>query len=399
MIRITSCLHRERLRDLIRRWMYNEAHPADAEEIARLVHFNNAYISRYLPAVAQRVFGCLHAGSLEARRVRRKAELKDTIVAQVPCGGPRVAEMLEAYAGSPGLYYRETPFHGTLYFAPGAQGPVFIGSTRIKRARRLAEKSARRISDWIYGDIKQRADRLALDRARRLGVPLEALVTPPEEMIEEFSKAETRLLEDLKSGRPLSGLGDMVIQDVAGIKVLVEEGERKDFLERLGVLPDCEIVEIEAHRGRYNAVNLILRHRPEREALLVRPLSPRLIQVMQARGVAPRVVEEQFGAFVREAEPHVNLEVIVCDYQEMLESEIGRCMHEDRILRQRQNEQYTGQLARNIEFLMAYLFAFPVSARGELGELPIRLWDRYLPDYFDEVLRGLFNIPSVEVLE
>ena len=129
------------------------------------------------------------------------------------------------------------------------------------------------------------------------------------------------------------------------------------------------------------------------------PLAPRLVQVMQARGIAPPEVQSQFAAFVRAAEPEVHLEVIVCDYREMLESEIGRCMHEDRILRQRLDQQYNGQLARNIEFLMAFLFAFPMSARTELRELPIRLWDRYLPDYFDEVLRGLFDIPSAEVME
>lgn len=399
MIRITSFLHRERLRELIRRWMYHDTQPADAPGIARLVHFNNAYVSRYLPAVAQRVFGCLHSGPLEARRVRRKAELKDTIVERVPCGGRRVDEMLEGYRRRPGLYYRETPFHGTLYFTPGPRGPAYIGSTRIKRVRRLAEKSARRISDWLYSAIKQRADRLAEERALQAGVPLRALVTPPEEMIEEFLRAESRLLEDLRQGRPLEGLGDLVIQDVAGIKVLVEGGRRGVLLERLADLPGCEIVEVEEHRGRYNAVNLILRHRPEREALLAPPLSPRLVQVMQARGIAPREVQSQFAAFVRAAEPEVHLEVIVCDYQEMLESEIGRCMHEDRILRQRLDQQYNGQLARNIEFLMAFLFAFPMSARTELRELPIRLWDRYLPDYFDEVLRGLFDIPSAEVME
>ena len=83
----------------------------------------------------------------------------------------------------------------------------------------------------------------------------------------------------------------------------------------------------------------------------------------------------------------------------MLESEIGRCMHEDRITRQRLDQQYNGQLARNIEFLMEYLFAYPASSQTQLKELPLQLWNRYLPDYFDEVMKALFDIPSVEVLE
>jgi hypothetical protein len=41
----------------------------------------------------------------------------------------------------------------------------------------------------------------------------------------------------------------------------------------------------------------------------------------------------------------------------------------------------------------------PASNRMELDETPIKLWHRYLSDYFDEVLKGLFDIPSMAVLE
>jgi hypothetical protein len=39
----------------------------------------------------------------------------------------------------------------------------------------------------------------------------------------------------------------------------------------------------------------------------------------------------------------------------------------------------------------------PASNRMEPEETPIKLWHRYIPDYFDEVLKRLFNIPPVEV--
>jgi hypothetical protein len=48
---------------------------------------------------------------------------------------------------------------------------------------------------------------------------------------------------------------------------------------------------------------------------------------------------------------------------------------------------------------MEYLFVFPYSAQYELGELPIKLWNRYLPDYFDEVLRRLYRIPLGDLVE
>jgi hypothetical protein len=48
---------------------------------------------------------------------------------------------------------------------------------------------------------------------------------------------------------------------------------------------------------------------------------------------------------------------------------------------------------------MEYLFAFPMSMQRNLSELPIKLWNRYLPDYFDEVLKDLFHIPSDGMLD
>lgn len=398
MITITGYLHRDRLRNLIRRWMYNDLHPTDVEEITHLVYFNNAYISRYLPAFSELAFSRMYEGPFHTFKARRKAHLKDVIVQNTPARNPRVEAMLSAYRREPGDFYRETPFHGTLYFQRGSGSPRYIGAARIKRVRRLAEKSARRIIDRIYANIKQRADRLAQDRARRLGIQFGALVTPPEDMVEEFVKSERRLLEDLKNGRPITDDPPLIIHDVAGIKVIVEDREREGFLNRMVEGAGCELLEVEPHSGRYNAVNLIVKYEPDRESLIRSPLGEQLTRLMRVRGVSPDAAHRRFREFVLGGERHVNVEVIVCSYQEMLESEIGRCMHEDRIMRQRLEQQYRGQLARNIEFLTRYLFAFPASDQLELEALPIQVWNRYLPDYFEEVLQELFHIPAVEVL-
>ena len=399
MILITSYLHRDSLKDLIRRWMYDEPRPSDALDISRLVHFNNAFVARYLPIFSKLMFSQLHDTPLLTQKCRLKGDLKDFIVTNVPYRNPRVDEMLANYRATPGIYYRETPFHGTMYFAGSPNNPRYIGSNRIKRVRRLSEKSARRIIDWIYANIKRRADRLALERAQLLKIPIEALITTPDDMVAEFLKAESRLLEDLRNRSPIHDTDGLVINDVAGVKVIVENADRERFLSKIYENAACEVLEVEPHVGNYNAVNLIVKYRPNREKLSACPLGERLTRLMQARGLSPDEAHRQFRQFVLTGEEQVHVEVIVCDYAEMLESEIGCCMHEDRILRQRLDQQYTGQLARNIEFLMAYLFAFPASMRTNLGDLPLRLWNRYLPDYFDEVLKALFEVPSLEILD
>lgn len=379
--------------------MYYDLHPSDADLIPRLVVFNNVYVSRYLRIFSEKVFRELYPGELSVRPVFFKGDLKDMIVANSPCHNSRTEELIRNYYSDPGRFYRETPFHATLFFSRQGAIEEYIGSYRIKRVRRLAEKSARKIIDRMFYAIKKRAEALADDRAMRLGIPRHQLVTPHDEMNEEFLKAENRLLEDLRHKREILDAEDMIINDVAGMKVILEDSEQRRLLALLQNMKDCEIVEKEQHEGRYNATNLIVCFKPSREEIIVQPLKEKIVNIMQLRGLDPEEANRSFAEFVRSGEERVYLEIIVCNYQEMLESEIGRCMHEDRIIEQRLRQQYRGHLAKNIEYLMEYLFTYPSSTQLELGELPIKLWNRYLPDYFEEVLRTLFKIPQGSALE
>ncbi len=399
MITISSYLHRNILSDIIRRWMYCDVQPSDADAIARLVHFNNVYVSRYLKIFSAKIFRELHHGNLCTKPAFLKSDLKDIIVANPTYRNPRINELINKYHAEPGRYYRETPFHATLFFRLDNGVDEYIGSNRIKRVHRLAEKSARKIIDVMFDTIRKRADLLADERARFLGIPRHQLLSSPEEMAEEFLRAENRLLEDLRNRREIQYAEDMIINDVAGMKVILDDSEQGRLLTLLQGMEGCEIVEKERHTGRYNATNLIVCFKPPREEILKRPLSKNIIDFMQIRGWSPEEVHKSFTEFVESGEDCVYLEIIVSDYEEMLESEIGRCMHEDRIIEQRLRQQYRGHLAKNIAFLMEYLFTFPSSGQLELGELPIKLWNRYLPDYFDEVLRNLFRIPQSTAVE
>jgi hypothetical protein len=389
MITITGFLHRDELHDLIRRWMYGRVLPDDARRIPQVVHYNGEYVRRYLQRFAQRLFGRLHAGRILFQPTCLKGELKDAIVERPPFATPRMAELIAAYRENPGGYYRETPFNGTMFFKHQDDGRYYIGSTRIKRVRRLAEKSARRIIDWLFDTIKARAELLADERARHLAIPRQMLVTEPERMQQEFVLAENRLLEDLRLQRPIRNSRRMVVNDVAGVKVLLDTERQHMLPALLEQMGDCRVIEREAHTGRYNAVNLIVCHQPPREEILAAPLEGEALRAMLRQGLSPEAARRDFMEFVRSGEDSVHMEIIVCDYAEMLESEIGRCMHEDRIIRQRLDQQYRSHLACNIEYLLEYLFAFSAAGRRQVDDLPFKLWNRYLPDYFHEVLRGL----------
>jgi hypothetical protein len=396
MINIVGYLHRDELCDLIRRWMYDRPDPSDAERLAQIVLFNHEYVARYLSAFAGELFRKIHGDNLVTQNISRKGALKDAIVLDPPYRNDRIDDLIKQYRERPGRFYRETPFLGTLFLKGDRGRESYVGSTRIKRVRRLAEKSARMVTDQIFRIIQEQAEVLADERARRLGVPRVDLVTPQEEMIEEFLEAENHILDQLADHRQPESVSPLGINDVAGIKVIMEDDRYRALLDCLHDLSGCEIVEEERHKGIYNAINLIVRLRPSHAAILGDDLSDeRILDILRRRGVTRGRAVAAFRDFVRTGEESVHLEIIVINYQENLESEIGRCIHEDRIIEQRRGTRYRGHLAKNIEYLMEYLFTFPASGQVELGELPIKLWNRYLPDYFDEVMKQLFHIEDV----
>ncbi|MEM1008956.1 MAG: hypothetical protein AAGJ35_08105, partial [Myxococcota bacterium] len=85
--------------------------------------------------------------------------------------------------------------------------------------------------------------------------------------------------------------------------------------------------------------------------------------------------------------------------EEMLESEIGRTMHEDRIVEQRTHQVYRGHLARNVRFLMEFIFACGIAPCTSISAIPIHVWIQYMPDTFDEVMNDLLGIPKFRELE
>ena len=397
MITINGFLHRKILSDIIRRWMYNETHPDDADSVVKLVHFNSVFVARYLNIFARGIFAGLRPGPLSVFPVTRKGDLKDALATAPPYRNERINQLTEDYRLNPGRFYRETPFNGSLYFSTSNGERIYAGSSRIKRMRRLAEKSARRIIDIIFDRIKRDAEMMANGRALLLGIPRTELLTAPQEMEEEFFRAENRLLADLRERRPIDEDGKIApINDVAGIKVILEPHEETKIQELIARSADGEIVEAEKHSGRYNATNIAVRYRPPKRDIIALPLEEGSLRIMQARGYSPYEANQAFREFVLAGEEDVRVEIIVSSYQEILESELGRSMHEDRIIEQRLKQQYRGPLAHNIGYLLEYLFVLPAAVRGgDLGELPIKLWNRYLPDYFDEVLKELFHIPPV----
>lgn len=393
MITIGAFLHREALEELFWRWLHNRVEPEDPERVTKLIHFNNIYVSRYLDMWGRQLFTYLSGAVPREVGIRTKAQLKDALVSYPHYHDERIDELVRQYIAHRELYYIETPIHGKLYFSGQDADHRLIGSQRIKRARRLAEKAARRIVDMIFGAIKKRAEDFADMRAQQFGVDRSQLLTSEADMIREFERAESRIVEDLRDGVNFPRISAPPIHDVAGLKIIIEPDHEERLYDFIETRTRCDVFEVEPHHKKnYNATNLIIRARPQKSELVKDPIDPRLVKAMRARGLWKGDIQREFENFVYSGEDEVFLEIIYSSFSDLIESEIGGSMHETRISDQRNREEYTGHLARNIEYLVQYIFAFASFPSAKLDECAIKVWSYYLPDYFNEVMKKLYQI-------
>jgi hypothetical protein len=200
------------------------------------------------------------------------------------------------------------------------------------------------------------------------------------------------VLKSIKQGTIQSEqLPELEIPDVAGVKMIVEPGEWARFRDLLVATPGIEIVEEEHHRGNYNGINLRLAYTLPKARLLAEPPTEAYLRVLGYRGINPNRVGEIYPEFVQGAEETVRLEMIVSSFEELLESEIGRSMHEERVRTQRSHYEYNGHLATNVRYFMEYVLSLcRAPACADLEHVPIKLWVKYMPDTLERVVRSLY---------
>ncbi len=393
MILLGSFLHRDEMADLLGRALEDRFSADDARRLKVLVNLNAYAMRTWSDAFATAMFRDLHGQDLPTLQASWKGVLKDLIAENPPIRNARIDELLSKYRQFPEDFYRDTPYDGMIFTIGNPRR--YAGSRRIKRVRRIAEKSARRLIDYMYDQIRQRADELASERARRLGIAKDQLITPREEMDAEFTHAERRVLKSIREHLFVAAMPHFHIDDVVGIRVLADAGLADRFETWLADRPDLSIVDEKRFSGDFVGRNMVVAYRLPLDRLRAQEPEGEHAERMVARGVAPDAtsLRRQFHEFVDTAEGHVRFEVLLIDYEQLLESEIGRSMHEAHILEQRENQVYRGRLATNVEALMNWLFAYAQSPRTTFDELPIRMRGTYLPDYFDRIHRRLWEVP------
>ena len=376
MIQLNSLLHRNELREIIGRCLQNLEQKRDLEQFSEIMGYSSILSRRNLRWFAEDLLRHVFKVEPIGKDTRRKGELKDFLVQSPQCAGPRVSSLIKWYHKEPERYYRETPTDARIYTSNDPKVPYHLGTIRLKRHQRIAEKGGRRIIERIFQIVGQRSAYYPQSRQNSLA----ALLRAEEEIIESLRHKEGRF-------RDIA----IPINDVAGMKVIGDEKVFAAVLEHIESREDLELVEKEVHSGEYNAVNLIVKMRIDRERLAAIPLDETTRHMLTLRGLDPERLWKNLPAYLEKAEDDINIEVILTSYLEVLESEIGRCMHEERIIQQRSELENQTRLSLNVNYLLKLLFAVALSRRTDVATLSIKVWADYIPDYIDELFREIYG--------
>lgn len=392
---LTSLMHRDDLFDIAMRWFSDDLREDDARRLTEIFLYESLATGPALQDFMLAFFQRLHGCGLSVERIQMKNLLRDRLIQCIPAHTARTQQLAARYLESPEEFFPRFPVDAVLLFSPEQR---LVSISRIKRPARVAEKAAYRMADALADLIRGEAELYASERARAAGVPLRDLLSTEQEMREDFVAAERRVAAGFRNGEIHIGQRELAINDVVGFKIIGEPDELLYAEQMLSQAPFAHIVEREVHLGHYNATNLQLDiDLPPVSALADRTRGLDW-SIAAQRGLDPELARRRFPEFLETGARTVRTEVILTTYPELIESELGRSLHELRILRLRERQSYSGQIAENARYLIEFLLQVAYAPTVRVPELPIKMWGRYLPETLLTAVRALYGIEPSGIL-
>jgi hypothetical protein len=382
-------MHRDELFDITMRWLNDDPKEDDGRRLTEIFLFESAVSAPIVQDIMLGFFTKLYGGPLSVERVQYKDHLRARLIEGIPYTTPRVQELVNAYQASPEEFFPGMPVDAILLSTPRQS---LVSISRIKRPTRVAEKASFRLTDALADRVRQEAEVFASARALARGVPLQHLISTEAQMNDDFVAAERVVSSEFRDGKFVFQRRQLTINDIIGFKLIGDEGELLWAERMLAQEPGITVVEREEHRGHYNATNLLLDIHLPAVGKIIDDNAHRDWHQAAQRGLDPSVAPKHFAQFVESGSRTVRTEVIFTTYPELIESELGRSLHELRILRLRERQSYSGQIAQNARYLIEFLFAVAYAPTIQVPNLPIKLWGRYLPDTVLTAVGHLFGV-------
>ena len=392
---LTGLIHRDRLFDVASRWLGDRLQPDDGRVVTEMFAFERVITGPSVRGFVGDLGHALKQGTLLLERVFTKDAVRQAIVAAVTDPTPRMRELVRRYHDLPEEFFPRTPVYMSLITRENGR---VVAMVRRKRLRRIADKASRRVAEQLAGEIRAVGRDLAEHRAQLAGVSLDQLYSPADVMDEEFAAAERIVAERLRRLEITLDAERQRVDDVIGIKVVGDPSELAQAEAYLERRPGTVVRAREVHDGSYSGTHLLVDlELPPADAIVERMRGVDW-SFAAGRGLDVDHLEAEFGDYVRTGARWFRVEVILTTFEDLLESEFGRSVHEVRILDQRERTSYSGRIAQNASYIIEYLLRLAVSPTVTIDELPIKVWGRYLRDTVAHALALLSNIDPREWL-
>lgn len=373
---LTAMTHRDELYDLTLRWLNDRFHPDDGRTVSRIFVYESV-----ISAVAvDHMVGFLSRwlnSSLKMERIRQKHVLRERIIAHQPLQNPRMYQLTDTFLENPKFFFPHLPIDAVTITDSDSR---LVAIARIKRLSRVAEKISFRLVDALFKEVRAEANRLAGQRAAAAGVELIDFISSTTAMRNDFIEAEATVAHRFQDGNVHIDRQALTINDIIGFKIIGPPQVLDQLTQALYDEPGITVIEREKHSGDYNAVNLLLDLELPSATILSGHMQAIDWSIGLRRGLTLENLRKNIADYVSQGAKSVRIEIILTTYEELMEAEFGRSIHELRVLRLRHRQTYSGPLGQNAGYLIEYLLALASSPTVSIPQIPIKMYGRYLPE-------------------
>jgi hypothetical protein len=373
---LSGLTHRDRLFDVAMRWLADRVEPDDGRVLTEIFAFERAITAPTVRRFVADLCRVCRREDLYLERTTNKDELREAIVAAAAHPTSRVAELIDWYRQLPEEFFPRTPVRMSIVTQRNGRIAAII---RRKRIRRVADKVSRRVAAQLSAEVDVVAARLAASRPRDAAT-LVNNDRPPSIPAGIRGAAERLVADRIRSGRIVLDPDRQRVDDVIGVKLITAEAEMPRVEAALDELDYAWAHDRESHSGAYRGTHFLID--------LELPPSESLAATMQGidwsfaagRGLPMAELDRRFRAYVASCSRTFRLELILTTFEDLVESEFGTCIHEQRILDQRDLASDFGRLAQNASSIIEYMLRLATSPTVDIAELPFKIWGRYIRD-------------------
>ncbi len=374
---LSGLTHRDRLFDIATRWLADRLEPEDGRVVTEIFAFERAITAPVVRRFVADLCRTCHRGDLYMERISSNDEVREAIVAAAAHSSTRVAELIDWYRQLPEEFFPHTPVRMSLVTLRNGKLTAIV---RRKRIRRIADKVSRRIADQFSGEIKTVARALAASRPRHQGTNTPSTVAPPGTPAAVGGAAERLVADRIRSGRITLDPEQNRVDDVIGVKVIGTRAELDSIEASLDALDYTRAFRREVHAGASEGIHYLVD--------LELPSNEEILHHMEGidwsfaagRGLPVEDLDGRFQAYTATCRRTFRVELILTTFDDLVESEFGVGIHEQRILEQRDLAADFGRIARNASSIIEYMLRLATSPTVKIDEIPIKIWGRYIRD-------------------